>query len=77
MAMQFEYSRLKHLIEINADVHTVSNSTLSVIGSLAKMQKRFGANPEHPAYKMRIELLEMLRRKGLDVPPNIPGVKYK
>jgi hypothetical protein len=76
MAMQFEYERLKKLINAGADVETPSNTGLSVVKVLAKMQRRFSGDPEHPAYKMRMELLEMLRDKGLEIPDNIPGVTY-
>lgn len=76
LAMQFEYERLKSLIEKGADVKTPAKSGLSVVGNIAKMQKRFGSNPEHPAYKARVEIIEMLRNKGIEIPPGIPGVEY-
>jgi hypothetical protein len=76
MAMQFEYERLKKLIKAGADVETPCNTGLSVVEELTNMQRRFSGNPEHPAYKMRVELLEMLRDKGLEIPDNIPGVTY-
>lgn len=75
MAMQFEYKRLKQLIEDGADITTVSNSGLSVVGNVAKMQQRFSGSSEHSAYKMRVEILEMLCSKGIEVPQNTPGVK--
>jgi hypothetical protein len=77
MAMQFEYERLKQLIEQGADIETPSNSGLSVIKDVANMQRRFSGDPEHRAYKARIEILEMLQARGMEIPPDIPGFNYE
>jgi hypothetical protein len=37
------------------------------------MQQRFSANPEHRGYKARIEILEMLQARGLEIPPDVQG----
>ena len=76
MASQFEYARLKELILQGADVRTPSNTGLTVVETLANDQARFSGNPQHPAYIARVELLEMLRDKGLEIPLDIPGVRY-
>ena len=76
MAMQFEYERLIQLIKAGADVTTPSNTGLSVVKDIAKMQQRFSGNPNHPAFKMRVEFLNMLRDKGIAIPKDIPGMHY-
>ena len=76
MAMQFEYERLIQLIKAGADVTTPSNTGLSVVKDIAKMQQRFSGNPNHPAFKMRVEILNMLRDKGIAIPKDIPGMHY-
>ncbi len=76
MAMQFEYERLIQLIKAGADVTTPSNTGLTVVKDIAKMQQRFSGNPNHPAFKMRVQILNMLRDKGIAIPKDIPGMHY-
>ena len=79
MASQFEYARLKELILQGADLGETVNEGVprrSVIEILVNDQTRFSGNPQHPAYIARVELLEMLRDKGLEIPLDIPGVRY-
>ena len=77
LAKQFEYERLIQLIKDGADVETVADSGLSVVGDVAKMQQRFGDDQGHPAYILRIDILKMLQEKGLDIPSDIPINKYE
>ncbi len=76
LAMQSEDERLKQLILQGADVETPTKGGLTVVEVLSDFQKRFSGNPKHPAYIARVELLEMLREKGLEIPDGLPGVSY-
>jgi hypothetical protein len=40
------------------------------------MQQRFSGNLEHSVYVARIEILEMLQARGLEISPDVSGYNY-
>lgn len=76
LASGFDYKRLEDYIKEGGDVVTPTKTGLSIVEILVKDQNTFGGDPNHPSYKYRAELLEMLREKGIEIPSGIPGVSY-
>jgi hypothetical protein len=69
-----QYDLAKALILHGADFTTPNNTGLTVLEVLVNDQTRLCADPRHPACLKRAELLRMLKEKGVDVPPGLPGM---
>lgn len=69
-----QYDLAKALILHGADFTTPDNTGLTVLEILVNDQTRLCADPRHPACLKRAELLQMLKERGVDVPPGLPGM---
>lgn len=69
-----KYDLAKALILQGADFTTQNNTGLNVLDILIIHQTRLCADPNHPACQKRAELLKMLRERGVEVPPGLPGM---
>ena len=63
LAQIADYSHLRQLIEKGIDVTEPNVNKDSVMTILADQQERFGADPDHPGFKARAEILELLKSK--------------
>ena len=69
-----QYDLAKALMLHGADFTSPDNTGLTVLERLVNDQTRLCADPRHPACLKRAELLQMLKERGVDVPPGLPGM---
>jgi len=74
LVMGFEYERAKDLIMKGADFKSPNVNGLNVLYELVVSQKRFCENPNSPDCRKRAELLKLMRERGVEIPPGLPGM---
>lgn len=72
LVMQMEYDRAKDLLLKGADCTVVSMTGLNVLDELVDYQRRLCGEPNLPDCHKRAELLRLMQKRGVSVPPGLP-----